>query len=429
MANSQFDVVSYHVDTLMPLIDAQLTLWQNMDDQSHLFDGIIGRGATQSGSIPFKTKGTNTYGLQGLTESNYNERRFSISVDQPFNNPVVVGPTEMKLYNIEARKNELAAAQAAYICGVVETDAVKSASFGGFRYFGRSQSDNETFSIDDLRNAMTIARNFSGDGLLYCYLPDATSTVIANTGYQQFLTRRNDETAQANELQDINGMVNARFFQTMLSQKHIAGSAARQELDVTAVSNVAFTYKGLPFTGTQITVTAASGLEVKENDVFTVIPAGEEGYFVRDDFTESINVLQGTIVADAKESGGSIIFVANVDLLSDESTGNQQTVTEPLKVGDKILIEGDHVAGFVFMKKGLKRASIMLGDPNPYKPGETAYYEDKGCQDLMVRLWDGLDIQTANAAMFQDGLFGTSAVAPYVMRLVLPLSTLNLYQQ
>ncbi len=428
MANTQFDVQAYLTTDVMGAIDAQFTIWQNMDDMSHLFKPGCGRGANQTFMTPFRTGISRTYGMGTNGPKNYNERRGSISLDLPFNNVVEYTADKAALYHIEKQREQLGMSQASSICGDIETRCAKELSFGGFRYFGKSRSDSDTFTIDDLRNAMTAARNFSPVTTLYCYLPDATSTVTANSGYSQFLVNRNDDTADTNEIQSINGMVNARFYQTMLAQVHMAGTASRKDLVISAISATTYNYKGASYAATSITVTgAAAGDTVKKNDVLTIASAGR---FLRDDRTASLSPLQGTIVADATESGGSLTFIINSDVLT-APTGSipsgVDNVTEAAKVGDKLLIEGDHVAGFVFPKEAAKKASIDLGSPTPYNEQSVKYYSTKGYHDLNVRCWFGMDPQTADTALLQDGLCGMSVVSPYVMRLVLPISTLNLY--
>ena len=163
-----------------------------------------------------------------------------------------------------------------------------------------------------------------------------------------------------------------------------------------------------------------------------MLSVNAEKYFLRDDRTASLNILQGNVVSAGTAAGGKLTFTVGVDLLSapknpTDLPSSTDTVTAALAVGDKLIIEGDHVCGFVFIKEGMKRASIMLGDPNPFEPGKVKFYEKPGCQGLNVRCWGGMDMGNANVAMVQDGLYGVAAVAPYVMRLVLPLSTLNLY--
>lgn len=430
MANTKFDVQTYHYDNVIPMVDAQINVWPNMDDISYRFADGVTEGASTTFMVPFLTKLKREYGIGNGDADGYNERRGSLSVDIPYSNPVIIQPAEYKLYNIESKKMQLAKSQSATICADIEKSCVEAASYGGFRYFGRSRTGNESFSIDDLRRAMTVARNFSPQtSTLFCYLPDATSTVVANTTYQQFTTMRNDETAQTNEIQGIEGVVNARFFQTQMPTIHYAGEAAKKVLTVQAVEKENFVYKGATYTGTKITVTgAASGDTVVENDVLSV---DAKKYFLRDDRSASINILQGNVVTGGTATPTDLTFTVGVDLLSapapGDSPGSTDVVTAALAVGDKLVIEGDHVCGFVFIKEGMKRASIMLGDPDPFNAGQTKFYEKPGCQGFNVRCWGGMNPGNANVAMVQDGLYGVSAVAPYVMRLVLPISSLDLY--
>lgn len=293
----------------------------------------------------------------------------------------------------------------------VATGALHTES-GPYRFYGDGVTPINSFG--QLAEIEARFRNYgAANGALDMYLDDIAVVGIVNSGLNQFVPNRNEKLAMSWDLGGYSGG-NANFYRSNLLPTHTAGTAGDNADTLTLVST------NDP-TGNAITQLTFSGVSVdagaiKSGDLIQFDASTGLVYLTWTGYKPSRNLVQVRATEDADASSGTVVIKITPTLQS--TIGLNQNLNKALGAGATATVLPSHRAGLVVGGKGFFLAMPPLPSEDPFS---TATSTDKDTK-VSLRNYYGSQFGKNNRGYVTDGIWATTAVQEYCMRIVFPLS-------
>lgn len=279
-----------------------------------------------------------------------------------------------------------------------------------YRFFGDGVTPINSYG--QLTTGLAFFRNYgSVQADVKGYLSDIAVPSIINTGLNQFVLNRNEETFNSWELGSFD---RCDWYRSNLLPIHTAGTMGETSTVLTLVS--------VDPTGTMLTFSGA-GTDtnaVKAGDLFQ-FQDGVSGqpnirYLTFIGHEPSANPVQFMATADAESSGGSVTITVNPPLISDPTNVNYNLSTA-LAAGMQVIGLPSHRCGLITGGDPLFLGLPMLPDQAPFYTANTPD-EDSG---VSLRLTTGSQFAQNSTGTVLDCMWGCTLVPEYSMRVVFPL--------
>jgi P22 coat protein - gene protein 5 len=379
-------------------------------------DEIAQLGQTVTFDLPPRgiATGSLVANFQGMTQ-----RVQSLTVNTPasfsfaFNN-------EQFVYNVKDYMEKFGKAAIAELGAIVEADVANVCVNNTYRFYGDGVTAINSYS--QLATALAYFRNYSAiSSDTRGYIPDLAVPGIINSGLSQFVTKRNEETANSWELGSFS---RTEWYQSNLLPIHVAGlvgngaSAAVQTLTVVSTNDP---------TGTaisQITCTCDASLSgatgvIKNGDV-AVFKDGVAGlpnmrYLTFVGHKQSANPVQIRMTADADASGTTVVLSIAPTLCAVPS--GAQNIANNIVAGMKIIVMPSHRAGMINSGNTLFLAMPRLPDQSPFVTANKADPET----GISIRMTHGATFGQNTLGTVFDTIYGYTQVEENAMRILFPL--------
>jgi hypothetical protein len=330
---------------------------------------------------------------------------------------------------------------AASLAGKIDEDLAKTACLSGYRWAGDINARAGSLGdYQSLRLALTQYRNFGGTKMAQCVLPDLDTTLILNTGLQEFTPVTNDKTATNWQIGGIKGGLNAVFYQSSMNPEHISGTlseAGNGEFLIESIESSQYIAPGTTtiLAASTITLTGVpNGVTVVVNDIGDIGTATQPGgkfngldpiKFLRlQDKTKTFINPQFNVVEGATSSGGTLQFKVIPELVFDATNQNtSRNLSRLVNVGgggtsDRLRIVKSHRAGTIWQDKAFRFAAPKLPNLEPFPCGVHVDKETK----IGYRVYQAPIIGNGTTVFIHDLRYGKRMEPEYQMRLIFPLN-------
>ncbi len=300
----------------------------------------------------------------------------------------------------------------------IESSVAANILNGTYRFYTPGLAGDDTplpiNSYQQIADALTKFRNY-GSVITdtEVFLSDFCQSAVVGTGLNQFVPKRNEESANSWEVGNFN---RASFYVSNLLPVHQAGTIGDNQTTLTVTAVTTDADGGI----SAITCSGATTETVLRDDLAYFIDGvtGQaNGRFLT--FTGhkvSANQIQMRITGNATGVAGSITFSIQPKLYS--TAGKNQNVNRTITAGMQIKVLPTHRAGLICSGKPMFLAMPMLPDQDPFA---TANKSDMD-SGAAIRFTQGAAFGQNITGFIFDSIWGVKLVAEYSMRLIFPLS-------
>lgn len=308
------------------------------------------------------------------------------------------------------------------ISGVVGTDpnspnyGTPDSNSGPFRFYGDGVTPINSFA--QLSQMLANFRNFGAPrGNCKVYLPDIVVPQIVNNGLNQFVMDRNEEMAHS---WMVGNWMGVDYYQSNLLPIHTAGNVGNNNTTLTLVSTNDPTGNNI----TQLTFSNATPNDINAifyGDLFQFQDgvAGQPNlrFLTFVGHIPCAQPVQFRATAAAKADGSGNVVV-NINPALCWVNGNQnQNLNNQLVAGMQVKVLPSHLAGLITSGNALYLAMPTLPEEVPYPTGNKSD-EDTG---VSMRMYYGSLFGQNQRGMVHDGIWGSTLVSEYSMRVAFPL--------
>jgi P22 coat protein - gene protein 5 len=319
------------------------------------------------------------------------------------------------IFNVEDYMEQFGKSAVMEMSAEIESDIASVCVTAPYRFYG--DGITQINSYGQLAAALAMFRNYGAakDNTKF-YLSDIAQSAIVNTGLNQFVPRRNDESAMS---WDVGNFDRAEFYVSNLLPVHNAGDVGNlgQVLTVTGVT--------LDANGAVIAITASGASASDANAVVTYdkfqFSDGVAGftnlrYLTFIGHKVSSNPVQFAATAPAaSNSGGSVTI--NITPPLQATSGNTQNLNTPIQIGMQFTGLPSHRAGMINSGNSLFLGMPMLPEEVPFPTGNEVD-PDTG---VSLRMYYGSLFGQNQRGMIHDAIWGKTQVPEYSMSVIFPL--------
>ena len=340
------------------------------------------------------------------------QRVQSLTVDKA-KNVASAFSAQQFVFNVREYMEKLGMSAMKQLGTTIEADVAQNAITKTYRFYGDGTTAINSYG--QLASAMAYFRNYgAADGTACGFLEDISVASIVNSGLTQFVTRRNEETANSWELGSFSS---TDWYQSNLLPTHTAGTVgnAATTLVITAVVTGADGgITGITCSGAGIDADA-----IKENDLlqFSDGVTGQPNVRYRTFIGQepSANPVQIRATADAASATDSVTISIFPALYS--VAGAKQNVTQTIAVGMELTALPSHRAGVIYSGDALFLGMPMLPEEIPF-PTANKIDTETGCA---IRMYYGSKFGENERGLVHDAIWGSTLVDEYAMRVIFPL--------
>lgn len=321
------------------------------------------------------------------------------------------------IFNVEDYMKRFGMSAAEELSAKVEANVATNCVTAPYRFYGDGVTPINSYS--QLASALALFRNYgSAKGMAKGYIQDTAVPSIVNSGLNQFVVKRNDETAMSWELGEFS---RCDWYMSNFLPVHTAGTAGQEGLTLTVVSTVQDANGAV--TAITFSVSGAPGADanmIKENDKlqFNDGVSGHPNmrYLTFVGHQPSASPVQIRATADAASTGGSQVTVAIYPPLQVIAT-NDQNISYPIVSGMQCSVLPSHRAGMITAGDPLFLAMPRLPEEVPF-PTANAVDPDTG---VSFRQYYGSIFGQNTRGMIHDAIWGSTLIPEYSMSLIFPL--------
>lgn len=319
------------------------------------------------------------------------------------------------IFNVEDYMEQFGKSAVMEMSAEIEADIATVCVTAPYRFYGDGVTPINSYG--QLAAALAMFRNYGAakDNTKF-YLSDIAQSAIVNTGLNQFVPRRNDESANS---WDVGNFDRAEFYVSNLLPVHNAGNVGNlaQTLTVTGVT--------LDSNGAVIAITASGASASDANAVVQYdkfqFSDGVSGftnlrYLTFIGHKVSSNPVQFAATAPAaSDSGGNITI--NITPPLQATSGNTQNLNTPIQIGMQFTALPSHRAGMINSGNSLFLGMPMLPEEVPFPTGNEVD-PDTG---VSLRMYYGSLFGQNQRGMIHDAIWGKTQVPEYSMSVIFPL--------
>lgn len=293
----------------------------------------------------------------------------------------------------------------------IPTGALHTES-GPYRFYGDGITPINSYQ--QLQQAVTNFKQLGTVDNIKIFLPSKAVPAVIGSGHNQFVPRRNDETAMSWELGEF-GTPRVQYYESNLLPLHESGvignsSGAAQLLTVVSTNDP---------TGQNVTQINCTTAVTNETDA---IFAGDVGqftdptlrYLTKYAHAVTSEAVQIRMTADASSTGANITIDITPALVW--APGSAQNINKPITPGMTIEIQPNHRCGLLVAGNAFYLAMPMLPDEDPF-PTANKNDPDTG---LSMRMYYGTAFGQNQRGMVTDAIWGSTIVPYYSLRLLFP---------
>ena len=294
---------------------------------------------------------------------------------------------------------------------------------GPIRFYGDGVTAINSYQQlqQSVENFMELGHPGAG---MKMYMPNSVVPAIIGSGLNQFVPKRNEETAQSWEI-GVFGTPEVRYYKSNMLPVHTAGTVG----NTVGAGNYLTVVSTNDPTGVNVTqITCSSPITTDSQ----AIKSGDLGVFVattnyatpkamtRSGQVVTSQPVQIRIIADAGTSGGSITITLVAD---DESKGlcwastANQNCSVPIVAGMRIQVMPTHRCGLMVSDNALFLAMPRLPDQNPFIT-HAEYDTDTG---VSLRLAYGSLLGQNKQRLVHDCIWASTLIPTYSQRILFPV--------
>ena len=317
------------------------------------------------------------------------------------------------IFNVEDYMKQFGKSAVMEMSAEIESDIASVCVESPFRFYG--DGITQINSYGQLAAALAMYRNFGAakDETKF-YLSDIAQSAIVNTGLNQFVPRRNDESANS---WDVGNFDRAEFYVSNLLPVHTAGTIGEDGTVLTVVSTVLDAngaVTAIVFSGAG---TDANAIKVFDKGQFSDGVSGFPNlrYLTFIGHKVSSNPVQFRVTANAASSGDNVTVEVYPPLQA--NSGNDQNLNFAIQPGMQVTFLPSHRAGLITAGNPLFLGMPMLPEEVPFPTGNEVD-PDTG---VSLRMYYGSLFGQNQRGMIHDAIWGKRLVPEYSMSVVFPL--------
>lgn len=327
---------------------------------------------------------------------------------------------EQFLFNVKDYMEKFGRTAITELGSIIEADVANVCVDNTYRFYGDGVTAINSYK--QLAKALAYFRNYGSiNSDVRGYLSDIIVPDIIDSGLSQFVTKRNDETANSWEL---GAFSRCDWYQSNLLPIHVSGSVGNGASAAVQTLTVVSTDDATGANITQITCTCDASLSGDAG----AMKAGDLGQFVDGvsgqpnmryltfvGHKPSANPVQIRVTADAAASGTTVVIKIAPSLCAVAS--GAQNIEHNIVAGMKIKFLPSHRAGMINAGNSLFLAMPKLPDQSPYYTA-TKMDSETG---VSLRLTQGATFGGNQLGTVYDVIYGKKQVEEDAMRIVMPL--------
>lgn len=407
-------------------------------DENH--PGLRGDNATYR--LPSLFSVQNSLSFDPLTDGGFAERFGTLTIDTEKLVVQSITDQEWQTTPLDKLMKDFGADMASSLAGNIDADLASTACLSGYRWAGDVNAGIGSLSdYQSIRLALTKYRNFGGMKQAMAVLPDIDTTLILNTGLQEFTPVKNDKSALQWQIGAIKGGLNTVFYQSPLNPIHTSGTVSETGNGEHVITSVVSSTHIKPGTTQAIPASiitiqgVGAGDTVVVNDVGDIGAATQNGgkfnypnpiNFLRiQDKTVAFSEPQFNVVEGGTATGGGSLTFKVIPELKFDGTGTDSTrnLSRAINLGagaatDRVRIVKSHRTGVIWQDRAFRFASPKLPTQSPYA---TATYVDKETR-IGYRVYHGAVFGAATTSTVHDIRYGKTMEPEFAMRLIFPLN-------
>lgn len=299
----------------------------------------------------------------------------------------------------------------------IETSTANNIINGTYRFYTPGISSNvpmEITTYQQVASALTKFRNYGAvQTQTEFFMSDLCQSQVVGSGLNQFVPRRNEESANSWELGNFN---RTEFYVSNLLPIHTAGSLGDDQSTLTVTAVTTDSDGGI----SAITCSGAGTGTVTAGDLAWFLDgvSGQANgrYLTFIGHQPSANEIQVQITAPATGVGGNITFNIFPKLYS--AAGKNQNVNRAITAGMQLKVLPTHRAGLICAGKPFFLAMPQLPDQDPFTTSSKAD-PDSGAA---IRMSTGATLGANIYGTIFDAVWGVKLVAEYSLRVIFPLT-------
>lgn len=342
------------------------------------------------------------------------QRVENITVDQAINVSYAFTAQQF-IFNVEDYMEKFGKSAVMQMSATIESDIASVCVTSPYRFYGDGITPINSYG--QLANALAMFRNYGAakDNTKF-YLSDIAQSAIVNTGLNQFVPRRNDESAMS---WDVGNFDRSEFYISNLLPVHTSGTVGEDGTVLTVVSTV------LDANGAVIQIVFSGATDSDPNAIkqydkgqFNDGVAGFPNlrYLTFIGYEVSSNPVQFRVLADAAATSGGDVTV-NVFPPLQAASGNTQNLNVAIQPGMQVTFLPSHRAGVIISGDPLFLAMPMLPEEVPFPTGNEVD-PDTG---VSLRMYYGSLFGQNQRGMIHDAIWGKTLVPEYSMSVIFPL--------
>ena len=300
----------------------------------------------------------------------------------------------------------------------IETSTAANIINGTYRFYTPgitvSNVPMEITTYQQVASALTKFRNYGAvQTQTEFFMSDLCQSQVVGSGLNQFVPRRNEESANSWELGNFN---RTEFYVSNLLPIHTAGTLGDDQSTLTVTAVTTDADGGI----SAITCSGAGTGTVLRGDLAWFLDGvsgqADARYLTFIGHQPSANEVQIQITANATGVAGSITFNIFPKLYS--AAGKNQNVNRAITAGMQLKVLPTHRAGLICAGKPFFLAMPQLPDQRPCDTSSKADPESGAA----IRMTVGAQLGANIYGTIFDAVWGVKLVAEYSLRVIFPLT-------
>lgn len=317
------------------------------------------------------------------------------------------------IFNVEDYMEQFGKSAVMEMSAEIESDIAKVCVEAPYRFYGDGISPINSYG--QLAAALAMFRNYgAAKNDTKFYLSDIAQSAIVNTGLNQFVPRRNDESAMS---WDVGNFDRAEFYVSNLLPVHESGTIGSDGTVLTVVSVVKDANDAviqIVFSGAG---TDADAIKAFDKGQFNDGVSGQPNlrYLTFIGHKVSQNPVQFRVLNDAASSAGNVTVDVYPPLKA--SQGNTRNLNFEIAAGMQVTFLPSHRAGVITSGNPLFLGMPMLPEEVPFPTGN----ETDPDTGVSLRMYYGSLFGQNQRGMVHDAIWGKKLVPEYSMSVIFPL--------
>ena len=387
VANILVNVEGYLQDHAVHVLQAKWCVTRTLNDRYASYTGLNGTlGPKFLVNLPSRTTTDDNFGFDASTPTagEFSQRSLGVTANKEVQAKFSYTDIEHALFDQNDAITQTAMSNLNEIAARTERYYIQQVTSSGYRFFGSPAAINgQMTSVSEVTNAVA---KFDSFGCVYgeqkyCIMPMTKAASTIQTGLQQFVPRRNETLALAGEIGNLGGVPDVVYCNSNLLDVHTSGTIANDAINL----NTGYTITSITpsntvnpddANGDNTSVVVLSGvpagLTILADDMIDIgaLNSADPIRFLTfgSGYARSENQVQGRVVADAVEAGGSITFTVQPAYIFDGTNVNAyRNLSRAFDLAnDTVRVVKSHGVGLLYFGQYGFRVNPKLPNAEPY---------------------------------------------------------------